>query len=31
MPTVEDRISAVEAKVDAVAELKVMIGEFPPT
>ena len=28
MPTVEERISAVEAKLDDVAELKVMIGEF---
>jgi hypothetical protein len=28
MPTVEERISAVEAKLDAVAELKAMIGEF---
>lgn len=28
MPTVEERIAAVEAKVDAIADLKMMIGEF---
>ena len=28
MPTVEERISAVEGKVDAIADLKVMVGEF---
>ena len=28
MPTVEERISAVEAKVEAIADLKTMIGEL---
>jgi nitrate/nitrite-specific signal transduction histidine kinase len=28
MPSVEERISSVEAKVDAIADIKVMVGEL---
>ena len=28
MPTVEERITAVEGKIDAIADLKAMVGEF---
>jgi hypothetical protein len=28
MPTVEERITAVEGKIDAIADLKAMLGEW---